>query len=333
MSRKKTSILLFNDSEGSLIDSRQRELNLLSLPHPKGCAVLFANVDGHLYELQSAEARRFGSWFIDQRVSGDAHFYVANKIDPRFLVLPYFERDAAAKFSPLDQVVVTGDEYDRIPFKEAMMNWKLDEMLDMKDLGDDLILFRYNKEKALDLLKVKVERAAKAICTYRRKQTKAGTAVSSFDVSAQEALSKAPQSEGATTQDSESSSEDDMVTTDDTLEAMQLVSDYLTDSMTKCLASAMNLNISDVNTVSMKGGEKRKADWEIELEIEKETIAYNAKPVITGQNDAVQSNFGGGFGMQSSASKPAVKKPNNAAARIGKPKGTASIASFFGAKK
>ena len=55
---------------------------------------------------------------------------------------------------------------------------------------------------------------------------------------------------------------------------MQLVSDYLTDSMTKSLASAMNLNIGDVNTVSMKGGEKRKADWEIELEIEKETIAY-----------------------------------------------------------
>jgi hypothetical protein len=328
----KHSVLLFNDSSNGLIDSRKRELELLNLPHPKGCGVLFAHVGTDLYELQSAEARRFGSWFIDQRVSSDPHFYVANKIDPRFLVLPYFEKEAGAKFSPLDQVMMIGDGYDRMPLKEAATRWKLDEMLDMKDLGDDLILFRFNKEKVLALLKAKVESAAKAICVHRKKQSKADTSVSTFDVSAQEALNVGGTgSQGNTTQDSASSSELE-VTADDKLEAMQLVSDYLTDNMTKNLASAMDLNLSDVNTVSMKG-EKRKADWEIELEIEKETLAYTAKPVVTSQNDAVQSNFGGGFGAPNSGMKPPAKKAMNAAARIGKPKGTASIASFFGAKK
>ena len=86
MNKRVTSILLFNDSEGRLIDNQKRELELLSLPHPKGCAVLYVILDGDLYELQSAEARRFGSWFIDQRVSGESHFYLANKIDPRFSI-------------------------------------------------------------------------------------------------------------------------------------------------------------------------------------------------------------------------------------------------------
>lgn len=329
MSQTQHSILLFNDSSNDLIDSRKRELKLLNLPHPKGCGVLFAFVGTDLYEVQSAEPRRFGSWFINQRVSSDANFYVANKIDPRFLVLPYFEKEAGAKYSPLDQVVVIGDGYDRIPLKEAMASWKLDEMLDMKDLGDDLILFRFNQDKVVALLKAKAERAAKAICAHRNKQSKADTIVSTFDVSAQEALSKG---NTGTEHDSSASSTELEVTSDDTLQAVQLVSDYLTDNMTKLLVSAMNLNISDVNTVSMKG-EKRKADWEIELEIEKETSAYTAKPTMTSQNDAVQSNFGGGFGPQSSGMKPPAKKATNAAARIGKPKGTASIASFFGAKK
>jgi hypothetical protein len=35
----------------------------------------------------------------------------------------------------------------------------------------------------------------------------------------------------------------------------------------------------------------------------------------------------------SAAVKPVAKKAMNAAARLGKPKGTASIASFFGAPK
>jgi hypothetical protein len=283
------SILLFNDSKGELVDSRQRELPLLSLPHPKGCTVLFAMVGDSVYELQSAEPRRFGSWFINQRVVGEANFYIANKIDPRFLVLPYFEKDAGKKYSPLDQIVIMGDGHDRIPLQTAVKAWKLDEMLDMKDLGDDLVLFRYNEEKMLSLLKSKVKKAAAVICVHRQRQSKSDTTVSTFNVAAQEALGGSSSSSGGlpaaaaaeAAKTVEALNTDDIVpSSSDTLEAVQLISDYLTDECTKLLAASLGLDLGDINTVSMKGsggggvGEKRKADWELELEMEKETAAY-----------------------------------------------------------
>ena len=333
MAKVTHSVLIVNDASGDILNGSSRELNLVNLPHPKGLPIVFASVKDSIYELQQAEARRFGSWFINQRVSSDAGFYIANKIDPRLLILPFFEGEAGAKYSPLDQVVTTKDGCDRIPLAKAAKEWKLGEMLDIKDLGDDLVLFRFNKEKVLDLLQAKVNRAAVVISAHRKKRSKFETSVSTFDVSAQQL---GTQASGTTDmEDEKKGQEDNQVeepSPEDTIEAVQLVSDYLTDDMSKQLITAMGLNANDVNTVSMKG-EKRKADWELEMELEKETMAYKMAPGSTSQNDNVQDSI---FTHGVSAPKPGgppQKKANNAAARLGKPKGTASIASFFGAPK
>ena len=102
---------------------------------------------------------KYGSWFINERVSSDSHFYLATRVDPRLLCLPFLEKNAS-KYSPLDQIVVYSDKLDddgisdRIPLTNSN-EWKLDEMCDMKDLGD-MLLYRYNEGKTLEWLKNKV---------------------------------------------------------------------------------------------------------------------------------------------------------------------------------
>ena len=61
---------------------------------------------GFMYELQSIQPRKNSSFFVNQRINSSKEFYIANKIDPRFLLLPYFE-NSNGKFSPLDQIVVS----------------------------------------------------------------------------------------------------------------------------------------------------------------------------------------------------------------------------------
>ena len=90
MTKVTHSILIIEDSCGDILNGSARELSLVNLPHPKGLPIMFAQVKDCIYEVQLAEARRFGSWFINQRVSSDTGFYIANKIDPRLLILPFF---------------------------------------------------------------------------------------------------------------------------------------------------------------------------------------------------------------------------------------------------
>lgn len=165
-------------------------LQLLSLPHPKGGHALVALNQGLLLELHIASPRRHSSWFIDQNVSSSSSFYVANVLDPRFLLLPYFERSGRS-FSPLNQVVQVDAEEsgDRIPLDLAS-TWRLEQLLDVNDkLGEDMLLYRFNEEKALGWLESKVRRGALAIATARasRERTVNSAFVSGFNASAQHA--------------------------------------------------------------------------------------------------------------------------------------------------
>ena len=130
-----------------------KELLLKELPHPKQLRTrgrtLFIQWSDEIYELQSVQWRNHGSWFINQRVSSSKSFYLANKIDPRFLLLPYLERaECKGKYSPLSQIVISdGSTEPRLPLGNVL-RWKMDEMCDVNDkLGDDLILYRYNSDK------------------------------------------------------------------------------------------------------------------------------------------------------------------------------------------
>ena len=130
-----------------------KELLLKELPHPKQFhstgRTVFIQWSNDIYEMQSVQWKNHGSWFINQRVSSRKLFYLASKIDPRFLLLPYLEKaECKGKFSPLSQIIIAdGIEAPRLPL-ENVPQWKMDEICDVNDkLGDDLILYRYNSDK------------------------------------------------------------------------------------------------------------------------------------------------------------------------------------------
>jgi ribonuclease H2 subunit B len=158
-------------------------ITLLTLPHPKDSedGVLFCQSGAQIYELQSVQPRKFGSWFIDERISSDSSYLMASKFDPKFLVLPFLEK--ATKFSPLDQIVTYVEGCDRIPL-QYQMQWNMGDICDVNDqLGDDMILYRMNKDKTLAWLRSKVDITALYLCKKRVKLL--ATQVSTFNVGAQ----------------------------------------------------------------------------------------------------------------------------------------------------
>ena len=239
--------------------------DLITLPHPKGMPIVFVQIAGELMELQSIEPKKRGSWFVNQRVSSSSKVYVATKFDPRFLCLPYLER-ASAKYSPLDQVVCTNDTAgcSRLPLTRSGQ-WKLDEVTDVKDLGDDLILFRFNESKTLDWLNNKVRRTAIHFMKQRQQKMDSEnvTFVSSFQSSSQ-----------ATVNSKNSTTETQLAEPNphDIKTAVQVISDYLSESMTEKLLKLYGLSASDL-TDTKNHNSKRKTDWEADLEVLK-TIEF-----------------------------------------------------------
>lgn len=168
------------------IDLSQQHLQYTVLPHPTFGPQVFLQCNNYLYELQSVQPRRHGSWFVNQKVISNGSFLVANKIDPRFLLLPFFE-NSSQKYSPLNQIVLPSENCNRIPLEHAS-TWKLDEVCDVNDkLGDDMILYRWNAEKVLLWLRGKVDRTAAALAIERRNQETRDNSLhaTSFNPSAQ----------------------------------------------------------------------------------------------------------------------------------------------------
>ena len=138
--------------------------------------------------------------------------------------------------------------------------WRMDEIADVKDLGDDLILFRYNEIKTLNWLRAKVTRTAKHFMIVRQSQMalQNTTFVNSFQSSSQ-----APPSLTNSFLVNSIPSEPD---SQDIKTAVQVESDYLTDSMTTKLLKEFNLTLADL--IDLKNhNSKRKTDWEADLEV------------------------------------------------------------------
>jgi hypothetical protein len=86
-------------------------------------------------------------------------------MDPKFLLLPVLEKHGAARFSPLEQILAAEADGAYMPLRKCQ-RLELHRMCDVNDqLGDDMILYRLNPEKALAWLASKVERTKRALVT------------------------------------------------------------------------------------------------------------------------------------------------------------------------
>ena len=254
----KQIVLILQKPDGIVEIVKETNLKLVTLPHPKGTPLLYISLSGHILELQSVQPKKYASWFINQKVSSSSSFYMASKLDPRFLCLPFFMNNGS-KFSPLDQIILCKDGCSRLDLTNSN-RWKLDEIADVKDLGDDLIVYRHNEAKTIKWLISKVHKVA---CIFLRKRQSIACAenvtfVGSFDSSAQ------------TSRSSKCDSTPTMISTEpeeiDIKMGLQIVADYIDEMMTIKLVESLGLLMTDLGDKKNQNM-KRKADWETELEV------------------------------------------------------------------
>lgn len=294
---------------------------LLTLPHPKdGQGVLFMFKQNVFYELQSVQPRKFGAWLIDERVSSDPGFYIATKFDPKFLLLPFLEK--SSKFSPLDQILTFCEGCDRIPI-ENHIQWGLDEVCDVNDkLGDDMILYRLNLEKLKSWLRNKVDRTARFL--YRKRMKSLSSQVNTFNSSAQSEKCEELKSSNDSTVSDRACNDDTSLSfaEEDKLNALCILCDLLSDSMTKDLLEIYNVPLENLSTTNASS-KKRKSDWEAALEVEKETLSYSG----------ISTTDKSGTNSSKQAIGIATKTKKSTTSKLPPPvKGAGSIMSFFGKK-
>lgn len=144
----------------------EEESQFIRLMHPKtDQGVMFmVSSDGKLiYEVTSYK-EDYGSWLINETVQQDGSMKIVTPVDPIFLVLPYLRKaeKQMGKFMTLDQIVTDNNYPQCHRLLDCGGLSELERCCDVKG-DDDLKAYRYNKEKALDWLKAKVERIAQTL--------------------------------------------------------------------------------------------------------------------------------------------------------------------------
>jgi len=136
--------------------------SLLQIKHPKSGQAelcLFSHDRKMVYEI-----KRFGeenrSWFIGDTVQEDGSMYMCTSMDPLFLLLPYIHK--SNKFSPLEQVLVDEQFSDVSQLLHCFNEDSLAQVADFKDVSD-LQVLRYNTERAMSWLRMKVTRLVDAL--------------------------------------------------------------------------------------------------------------------------------------------------------------------------
>lgn len=273
--------------------------DLVSLPHDSkhDSSTLCLISSGQYYEVQSCTIARHASYFFHNRVSSADNVLMATKFDARFSLLGYFEK-AKDKYSPLNQILYpllhnsketgSADLYQKVTTNP--MTFKLGDICDVNDkLGDDMILYRYNEQKTMDWLKQKVHKVALVMKKIRERKLEntQQTFASSFHLPGVNTVTSSSAVNTSTGMClmyipaiftlhltilhfrtpfiTEPSAEDTKLAT-------EIVCDCLSDSLSTSLMTALGLTSSEVYTKTVNN--KRKSDWEMDLEVNLSVFRY-----------------------------------------------------------
>ncbi|KAJ7217837.1 ribonuclease H2, subunit B [Mycena pura] len=159
----------------------------LRLPHPRTELVaLFlpyqpegSTRDGIL-EVQAVAPTNARSWFIGQEVVADGKLLVMTPIDPAFLLIPilqYHENTSQRMFRPADEIfedAATNLEQVSAANKDVSLHISKEDILyftsmdccrkalrrvcDVKDIAEDITVYRFSSEKVVEYLRTKIER-------------------------------------------------------------------------------------------------------------------------------------------------------------------------------
>ncbi|XP_026151439.1 ribonuclease H2 subunit B isoform X1 [Mastacembelus armatus] len=171
--KKKRAPNVENDSwvvvaADSVIDTRTRDRNpsFVRLRNPSTDAAslyMLGSGDVQLYEVKAFE-EDFHSWFVGQTVQRDGRLLFVTAMDPLYLILPYLiKSDKEGKFQPVDQIVMD----EEFPACSRLLSCtrslvSLHHITEEKEVGN-LKFHRYSQEKTMNWLKKKVERTVVAL--------------------------------------------------------------------------------------------------------------------------------------------------------------------------
>ncbi|KAJ7188027.1 ribonuclease H2, subunit B [Mycena filopes] len=163
----------------------------LRLPHPRtGIPSLFlpyrpqSGEEDAILEVQAVAPTNSRSWFIGQEVVADGKMLVMTAIDPAFLLIPilqsvYPENAKKAVFRPADEIfddaaanleesstAVSDKDVSLIVSKEDVLRFAsmecckraLKRVCDVKEITEDITVYRFSPETLIQYLRVKVQR-------------------------------------------------------------------------------------------------------------------------------------------------------------------------------
>lgn len=247
---KQECILLLS---GAPEDMDPDQVALVKYPHPKdGNVILFGRVGNDIYELQTAEPNKYSSWFVGDRIISSPYLYLGSKMDPLFICLPFLQNQSQ-RFSPLSQILVFPDNCDRLPL-ELVDSWHLEDVCDVNNSIPSMTFFRFNFEKAVNVLETKVQAMSECFSKQRLRYESMNSTSSIFDISLQ-----LGQGAGSIQEDNSSINKEDII------QSLQIISDYISDDLISALSKRFNLSDADMRVKSP--AIKRKSDWEASLEV------------------------------------------------------------------
>jgi hypothetical protein len=162
-----SSLVLISQKQES--NSPLTDLTFITLPHPRYGPKEFVLSNQQIFEFQSVQPRKYGSWLIDQRICQNSSYYLLSKFDMRYILLPFLE-NAQQSFRPLNQIITTVEGIaERIPFENSL-EWKLEEICDVNDrmVSEGMpIFYRVNHEKVMSWLRDRVTRIMTVLSQQR----------------------------------------------------------------------------------------------------------------------------------------------------------------------
>lgn len=210
----------------------ERTHSVVPLPHPKtGASSLFLKGDAGAYLELVKLKEKHGSWTVDDFVEPDGSLYVGTSMDPLYFAVALLHK--GDKFRPLEDFV-EDNSYPELVNVIRSCSGRLQHIADVKELGEEERVYRFNDSKCLCWLTKRTKAVAAALKS-------ADIEVGAACVSAALVRSK---------RDSRPTDEDYMTA------AHSIIADYIPPALGSALKSSLGLDKKPAND-KVKKAEKK----------------------------------------------------------------------------
>ena len=294
----------------------------------------------NIFELQSSISRKHGSWFINQQIIGNSKIVCLSIIDPKFLLLPYLL--TSEKYCPIDQLISATykEGCDRLPI-EWINKWNMIDICDINDkLGDDMILYRLNKEKLEKFLRKKVYQLAYCISKRRTGSDLPLPSTSSANSNIGKVVNDNNNNNNCSSSGSSSNNNNNnnniggnLISKEDVKIAIQIITDYLPTKVSNeiFIDSFLKESLNETSNNGNGNSGKRTRDWEESLLIEKDKVAGVA--LINYDNTKSMSSSNNNSNKKSNTNSAKKTLSSTTTRKMVKNDGNKNIMNFFSMKK